>query len=128
MVLRMNGRARHLRERVVERAVQGPGKAPANPRRAAFENSGVDERARLLVGKIASHAWKVTGEDVAVTKSAGVAEDELFELAVCAALGQATRQLESALAALDAAEDPDSTQSVAGPDAYAAGPPPASRN
>ena len=120
----MNGRAKHLRERVVERAVQGPGKAPASARRAAFENSGADQRARVLVGKIARHAWKVTREDVAVAKSAGVAEDEIFELAVCAALGQATRQLEAALAALDATEAPGSHQSVAGPDTYAAGPPP----
>jgi hypothetical protein len=111
----MNGRAKHLREGVVERAVQGPGKASPDARRAAFENSGGDERARLLVGKIARHAWKVTREDVAVTKAAGVAEDEIFELAVCAALGQATRQLESALAALDMAGEADSDQSVAGP-------------
>lgn len=124
----MNEWARHLRERVVERALYGPGRAAENARRAAFENSGVDERARLLVGKIARHAWKVTGQDVAATKSAGVSEDEIFELSVCAALGQATRQLQSALAALDAAGGDDSAERAAGGDGYTAGPRPAAAN
>ena len=34
-------------------------------------------------------------------KAAGVSEDEIFELVVCAALGQSTRQLSAALSALD---------------------------
>jgi adenine-specific DNA methylase len=72
-------------------------------RRAAFDNQGVYEPARALVAKVAKAAWTVTDADVAATKSAGVSEDEIFELAVCAALGQATRQLDEALAALDAA-------------------------
>ena len=45
----------------------------------------------------------ISDADVAATKAAGVSEDEIFELTVCAALGQATRQLDAALAALDAA-------------------------
>ena len=36
-------------------------------------------------------------------KAKGVSEDEIFELTVCAAYGQATRQLNAALAALDEA-------------------------
>jgi hypothetical protein len=40
---------------------------------------------------------------VAAATAAGVPEDEIFELTVCAALGQATRQLDAALAVLDAA-------------------------
>ena len=66
---------------------------------------------------MARHAWKVAAADVAATKTAGVSEDEIFELVVCAALGQATRQLNAALAALDAA-----TQSAAVPVTPAAHP------
>ena len=51
----------------------------------------------------ARNAYKVTNEDVAAAKAAGVAEDAIFELAVCASLGQSTRQLDTAMAALDAA-------------------------
>ena len=40
------------------------------------------------------------GDDVAFGHSL---EDQIFELVVCAAIGQATRQYDSALAALDAA-------------------------
>jgi hypothetical protein len=32
-----------------------------------------------------------------------MSEDQIFEIAVCAAIGQATRQYDTALAALDAA-------------------------
>ena len=47
----------------------------------------------------------MTDEDVAAAKAA-LSEDEMFELAVCAAIGQATRQLDNALAALaDATKD-----------------------
>jgi hypothetical protein len=99
----MSEAARRYREAVVRRALEGPGTATAVARRAAFDNQGVDEPARALVAKVARAAWTVTDADVAATKSAGVSEDEIFEFAVCAALGQATRQLEAALAALDAA-------------------------
>ncbi|MBS1120161.1 MAG: hypothetical protein H6Q90_2389 [Deltaproteobacteria bacterium] len=93
-----------LRKAVVECTLQGPGKSAGEARRAAFDNNeAVPAPARALVAKVARNAWKVTDEDVAATKQAGVAEDDIFELVVCAALGQATRQLDSALAALDAA-------------------------
>ncbi len=62
----------------------------ASARRAAFDNQGVPESARALVAKVARAAWTVTDADVAAAKSAGVSEDEIFELTVCAALGQAT--------------------------------------
>ena len=58
----------------------------------------------MLLVAVTRNAWKVTDEDVAAVKAAGVPEDQIFELAVCASLGQSTRQLDAALAALDAAE------------------------
>jgi hypothetical protein len=103
----MSEAARRYRENVVQRALHGPGKASHAARRAAFDNQGVDAHARALVEKVARRAWTVTDEDVAATKAAGVPEDEIFELAVCAALGQATRQLDAALAVLDRATQPD---------------------
>jgi hypothetical protein len=98
----MNELTRQRRLQVVERVLTGPGVSDPAGRRAAFDNAGVDPRARALVDTIARHAWKVTAEHVRSTVEAGLSEDAVFELAVAAALGQATRQRASAAAALDA--------------------------
>ncbi len=95
--------ARQLCTAVVERVLRGPGRSSNEERRAAFENRGVPEPMRALVDRVTRHAWKVSDEDVAGPKLAGVAEDEIFELVIAASLGESTRQLEAAIAALDAA-------------------------
>lgn len=101
----MSEAAHRLRSVVVERALHGPGRSKGDARRAAFDNDQkrVPDAARALIDKVAKNAYKVTDEDVAAAKVAGLSEDEIFELCVCTALGQATRQLDSALAALDEA-------------------------
>jgi hypothetical protein len=101
----MSEAATRLRKAVVDRVLNGPGRTTATARRAAFDNSGVDERARALVGAVARHAWQVSDDDVAAAKNAGLSDDEIFELVVSAALGQSSRQLDSALAALDEATE-----------------------
>jgi hypothetical protein len=57
-----------------------------------------------LLDKVARQAYRVSDEDVAAVTTAGLAEDEIFELVIAAALGQANRQLEAALVALDRVE------------------------
>ena len=99
----MSEAANRLRAVVVERALHGAGKASGDARRAAFDNKAVPQAARALIDKVAKNAYKVIDEDIAAAKAAGMSEDELFELVVCAALGQSTRQLDSAMAALDEA-------------------------
>ena len=101
----MSREATRLRETVVRRALEGAGHATREARRAAFDNRGVPAAAAPLVDMVARHAWKVTDRHVADARRGGLSEDEVFELSVCAALGQATRQLEAALAVLDAAAD-----------------------
>lgn len=108
----MSEMIRALRDSVVERAVCGPGVASTASRQAAFANDRVDARAQALIDKVARHAWKVTAADVTAVTAAGVREDEVFELVVCAALGQAARQLDTALAALDRAAAEERTQPV----------------
>jgi hypothetical protein len=105
----MHETARRLRDTLIRRALEGPGTASPEARRAAFENrpgspgrDDGDARLRALLDKVARNAWKVTAADVDGAK-AGHPEDAIFELSVCAALGQASRQLSSALAVLDAA-------------------------
>lgn len=99
----MNAASEKFRLATIERSLGGDGRASSADRRAAFDNDGVPDSARALIAKVAANAWKVTDEDVAAAKAAGVTEDQLFELVVCAAMGQSTRQLDSAMAALDEA-------------------------
>ena len=102
----MGKKAARLRAAVIGRALVGPGVTSPETRRAAFDNRGVPDSARALIDKVARHAWEVTDEDVDGAKAEGLIEDEVFELVVCAALGQAARQLDAALAALDIAAGP----------------------
>ena len=88
---------------LVDRILGDGGTAPHRLRRAAFDDAGLDEPVRTLVDKVASGAYRVTDDDIAATLAAGLTEDQVFELVVCAAVGEATRQYENGLAALDAA-------------------------
>jgi hypothetical protein len=88
------------RRALFARVLDGAGKAPSTQRRAAFENAGSSGPVRTLLGKIAGEAHRVGDDDVRNALSAGLTEDQVFELAVCSALGQANRQYEAALAAL----------------------------
>jgi alkylhydroperoxidase family enzyme len=87
---------------MVARILEGDGEASREQRRAAFLNEGVEAPLRDVVGKICERAAEVTDGDIAALRAAGFSEDQVFEIAVCAAVGQATRQWHSALEALDA--------------------------
>jgi hypothetical protein len=94
---------REARTVLVKRILEGAGQASASERRAAFDNSDLAEPVGTLVDKVAQHAWQVTDEDIAAAKGTGLSEDQVFEIVVCAAVGQASRQYDAAMAALDAA-------------------------
>jgi hypothetical protein len=91
------------REALVHRVLEGEGTASREQRRAAFENAWLEEPLRTLIEKVAARATAVTDLDVVAARASGRTEDQIFEIVVCAALGQSTRQYESARAALDAA-------------------------
>lgn len=93
---------RMMHKILVTRVLEGMGKATHLQRRAAFDNRRLDEPRRTLINKVANHAYKVTDEDILAAKETGLSEDQIFELVVCAAIGQSTRQYETALAILDA--------------------------
>ena len=88
---------------VVQRILEGDGLAPRPQRRAAFDDGDLAEPLRTLVHKVVNQSWKVTDGDIAAVRAAGQTEDQIFELVICAAVGQANRQYEDAMAALEAA-------------------------
>ena len=96
---------RQAREELVTRILEGAGKASLSERRAAFNNSGLAEPLGTLVDKVARHAYKVTDGDINVARTSGLNEDQVFEIVVCAAIGQSTRQYDAAVAALEAATE-----------------------
>jgi hypothetical protein len=96
-------RKRAAHQAVVRRVLDGEGEASRVDRRAAFDNAVLADPLRTLISKVAEKPTQITDEDFAAVKASGLSEDQIFELVVCAAIGQATRQYESALGALDAA-------------------------
>jgi alkylhydroperoxidase family enzyme len=69
-------------------------RAAADPQRVApAELSGYLEKVRL-------HAYKVTDRDVEELKAAGVAEDEIFEHTVSAAVAAGLERLDAGLGTL----------------------------
>ncbi|HET6989565.1 MAG TPA: hypothetical protein VFI00_23260 [Kribbella sp.] len=85
---------------LVDRVLNGEGRAPAEQRACAFRNDGLSPPLDVLIGKVADRPAEVTAEDLAAAKASGCSEDQLFELVVCAAVGQSSRQYEAGLAAL----------------------------
>jgi hypothetical protein len=88
---------------LVARILEGPGEASSAQRRAAFDNTGLPEPLGTLIDKVATHASRVSEQDIDAARESGVSEDQIFELVVCGAIGQAMRQYDTAIAALDAA-------------------------
>jgi hypothetical protein len=88
---------------LVERVLDSEGTAARIDRRAAFDNAGLSKLTGTLIDMVVCHANAVIDADIAVVRASGISEDQIFELVICAAIGQATRQYDTALAALDAA-------------------------
>ena len=91
------------RKVLVARIVEGEGQASTAQRRAAFNDAGLGEPLKGLVEKVARQARQIADQDIAAVRASGLSEDQIFEIVVCAAAGQAVRQHDAALAALDAA-------------------------
>jgi hypothetical protein len=88
------------RRALFAKILDGAGEASSTQRRAAFENTGLAGPVQALLGKIAADAHRVSDDDVRNALASGLTEDQVFELAVCTALGQANREYEAAMTAL----------------------------
>jgi hypothetical protein len=85
---------------LVDRVRNGEGMATADQRTRAFSNDGLTPPLQALIGKVATSPAQVTDADFAAAQASGCSEDQLFELVICAAVGQSDRLYEAGLAAL----------------------------
>jgi len=84
----------------VDRVLNGEGRASAEQRAHAFSNDGIAPPLHALIDKVATRPTQVTEADFAAAKASGFSEDQLFELVICAAVGQSARLYDAGLAAL----------------------------
>ncbi|WP_433574745.1 hypothetical protein [Nocardia brasiliensis] len=95
---------KHVAHRaLVDRVLHGAGKAAAADRDRAFRNTDVPLPIRVLIDKVATKPAEIGDPDFTTAKTAGLSEDEIFELVVCAAVGRSAQMYEAGLAALAAA-------------------------
>jgi hypothetical protein len=85
---------------LVDRVLNGAGKASPELRARAFSNADVPLPLQALISKVATRPAQITDADFAAATAAGFSEDQLFELVVCAAVGQSGRTYDAGLAAL----------------------------
>ena len=93
------------RQALLRRVLEGDGKASLADRRAAFNNGALAEPVQRLVNKVANNPRGITENDFSSARRSGLSEDQIFEIVVCAAIGQASRQYDSAKAALEKARE-----------------------
>jgi hypothetical protein len=96
---------RAMYQALVDRVLNGEGRADAEQRARAFANDGLSPPLDVLADKVAVRPTQVTEGDFAAAKASGYSEDQLFELVICAAVGQSTRLYEAGLSALAEASD-----------------------
>ena len=90
------------RQSLQARILNGDGRCSATQRREAFEGLSDSQPLGELLQKVRMSPHSVSDGDVERALAAGLSEDQLFELVVCAAVGQSARQYDAALAALAA--------------------------
>ncbi len=89
---------------LVDRILHGKGTASAELRGQAFADGGLPAPVDTLISKVVARPAQVTEADFAAGVAAGYSEDQLFELVVCAAVGQSARMYDAGLAALAGAD------------------------
>jgi hypothetical protein len=91
---------RTTRKALEDRILKGEGRASPDQRVRAFSNTGLSGPLHALVDKVATRPTQVTEADFAAAHASGLSDDEIFELVICAAVGESSRQYEAGLAAL----------------------------
>jgi hypothetical protein len=80
--------------------LEGEGTTDVAARRAAFSGQPLQEPLDQYLRKVRSDSWQLTDADVQRLRSAGMAEDAIFELTIATAIGAAEQGLQAGLLAL----------------------------
>lgn len=91
-----------LRDRAIERALDGPGESDPLLRHAAADGTGLPADLEPFVRRIHEHAYTITDEEVARLQAA-YGDDRMFEIIVSAAIGASRTRLVAGLSALERA-------------------------
>lgn len=94
------GKKRAAYRALEDRILNGEGRASPEQRARAFANAGLSPPLDGLLGKVVTSPTQLTDADFAAARAAGFSEDEVFELVICAAVGQSARLYDAGLAAL----------------------------
>ena len=100
---------RALHRALVDRVLKGAGRASLEQRARAFGNEGP-----ALTGKVVTSPARITDADFAAARAEGYTDDQLFELVICAAVGESDRLYAAGLAALAEAERHEAERHEAG--------------
>ena len=88
-------------DRVFADVCEGPGRLPANLRKAAATGAALlGAAAQALTLRIREAARLVTDADVEAARAEGLDDDQLYELAVATSLGESRRRLDAVARAL----------------------------
>lgn len=96
-------------ETLMKSVFEGPGRLPAETRRALAERKFVPAALEKFRDKVFDRAVEISDEDVDALRAAGMTEDEIYEAAVASALGAARVRLDAALSAIACMSAPVST-------------------
>jgi alkylhydroperoxidase/carboxymuconolactone decarboxylase family protein YurZ len=80
--------------------MNGAGRATVEQRAAAFAGDALSPPLGTLLDKVTATPVRDTDADITAAKAAGITEDEVFELVICAAVGHSSRLYSAGLAAL----------------------------
>lgn len=97
----MNSNFNLLRNTLLGSVLEGKATTTHAQRQAAFSNSGLSEPLKTLIEKVVNDSHAIENADIQAAKRSGLSEDQIFELVVCAAVGEATRQYEATLRLCD---------------------------
>ena len=100
MPLPSNADKQALAKAIEQRILAGQGTAPAELRANAFQDRDLPEPLASLLDKVAKRSFQVSDADVNAALAAGFSEDQIFELVICAAVGESSRLYGAGLAAL----------------------------
>jgi hypothetical protein len=95
-----DNKKRAAQRALADHVLNAAGRTTPEQRARAFRGGGYSPPMGTLIDKVATRPTQITDEDFAAAKKALFTEDQVFELVICAAVGESARRYDAGLAAL----------------------------